>query len=620
LRVDLLTSLFPYTYDRLVNKRQVHLFSKIDDFPAEATVDRQNIVEWGVRSGLYIPIFTGGPAVHVISIDSVRSEHFWPEEYIPRLRLLGEILINALERKRIRMELEERLRFEALIASLSARFVNLPPEKIESEISTGLRSACEFFNVDRCSIGLFSAEGAQLVRVFEYHAAEAEPAPESVSKEQMPWYFEQLLQDNPVVMNRVEDLPPEAEKERRLCLVKGMKSLLAVPLKSGGVTMASCALVSVHAERAWPQVLVQRFRALGQVFANALARKQMQQQLQESYQEIEELKKRLEKENVFLRKEVKVLSTSNEIVGECRATKQVLAVADKVAPTDSTVLILGETGTGKELIARYIHNLSKRKERPLVTVNCGSLPPSLIENEIFGREKGAYTGALTRMTGRFEAADGSTLFLDEIAELPYEVQSKLLRVLEEGKFERLGSAKTIRADVRLIAATNRDLSAEVAAGRFRSDLYYRLNVFPVRVPPLRQRLEDIPALVWAFVREFEKKLGKRIDSISKRSIESLQHYMWPGNVRELKNVVEHAMIVCEGKILIPVAPAMAPQTEEKEESSATLQDIERRHIITVLERAGWRLAGKNGAAELLGMKRTTLQAKMRALGVTRPST
>ena len=247
-------------------------------------------------------------------------------------------------------------------------------------------------------------------------------------------------------------------------------------------------------------------------------------------------------------------------------------------------------------------------------VNCASLPPTLIESELFGREKGAYTGSLTKMVGRFELADGSTLFLDEIGDLPLELQSKLLRVLEQGEFERLGSSKTIKVNVRLIAATNRDLVKEVQEGRFRKDLYYRLNVFPINIPPLRDRKEDIPSLVWSFVRQFEKSLGKPIDSIPKKSMDALIQYSWPGNIRELKNVIEHAMILCPGKILsveLPVSTLM------EQSGSSSLQDMERRHIIDVLERTDWRLSGKNNAAEILGMKRTTLQSKMKALGIKR---
>ena len=296
--------------------------------------------------------------------------------------------------------------------------------------------------------------------------------------------------------------------------------------------------------------------------------------------------------------------------------KKILAQAEQVAVTDSTVLILGETGTGKELLARAIHNVSGRKDRPMITVNCASLPPALIESELFGRERGAYTGALTKMLGRFEIADGSTLFLDEIGELPLELQSKLLRVLEEGKFERLGSTKTVHVNVRIIAATNRDIGQDVAKGKFRKDLYYRLNVFPISIPPLRDRLEDIPLLVWAFIKEFEKKVGKRIDSVPRKSMEALQHYSWPGNVRELRNVIEHAMIVSGGRTLTVSVPQFA-SSETPEISN--LENIERSHLLSVLNKTNWRIAGKGGAAEVLGLKRTTLQSLMKRLGITRPN-
>jgi len=340
-------------------------------------------------------------------------------------------------------------------------------------------------------------------------------------------------------------------------------------------------------------------------------------QLQARLAEIEDLKQRLEQENIHLREEIKLQHLHEEIIGQSEPMRKVLMQAEQVAKTDSTVLIQGETGTGKELLAREIHKLSGRKDRPLVTVNCASLPPTLIESELFGREKGAYTGALTRMVGRFEVADGSTLFLDEIGELPPEVQSKLLRVLEEGCFERLGSTKPLRVNVRIIAATNRDLAKDVSEGRFRKDLFYRLNVFPLAVPPLRERPGDIPLLVWAFVHEFEKKMGKRIDTISRNRMEALQRYSWPGNVRELRNVIEHAMIVSSGKTLVIDPPRLGSAESPK---IRNLEDLERAHILSVLEKAGWRITGSGGAAEVLGLKRTTLQSKMKKLGIRRPST
>ncbi len=338
--------------------------------------------------------------------------------------------------------------------------------------------------------------------------------------------------------------------------------------------------------------------------------------LAERLQEIEQLRERLHQENIYLQEEVKLLGEHSEVVGQSIAMKKVLAQVEQVAPTDSTVLILGETGTGKELLARSIHKLSRRKDRALVTVNCASLPPTLIESELFGRERGAYTGALTKMIGRFEIADGSTLFLDEIGEIPLELQSKLLRVLEEGNFERLGSTKTLHVDVRIITATNRDIAQEVQEGKFRKDLFYRLNVFPIVIPPLRERPEDIPLLVWAFVKEFQKKMGKKIENISKKSMEALQSYSWPGNVRELRNVIEHGMIVSSDKTLVVHAPK--PASSETPDVR-NLEDMERRHIVGVLERNGWRVGGKGGAAEVLGLKRSTLYSRMKKLGINRPN-
>jgi PAS domain S-box-containing protein len=345
-------------------------------------------------------------------------------------------------------------------------------------------------------------------------------------------------------------------------------------------------------------------------------RKQMEDQLRGRLAEIEGLKQQLEKENIYLREEIELQNVHEEIVGRSKAMIEILAQVEQVARTDATVLIEGETGTGKELLARAVYRLSARKDRPLVTVNCASLPPTLIESELFGREKGAYTGAMTRMTGRFEMADRATMFLDEIGELPQEVQAKLLRVLEKGRFERLGSTKPLQANVRIIAATNRDLVHDVDEGKFRKDLYYRLNVFPIAVPPLRERPEDIPLLVWAFVRQFEKKMGKRIDHIPRKSMEELQHYPWPGNARELRNVVEHAMIVSSGKTLDVRVPRMASSDIP---ANLSLEDAERRHILGVLERSGWRITGQGGAAEILGLKRTTLQSKMKKLGIKRPA-
>jgi transcriptional regulator with GAF, ATPase, and Fis domain len=283
-----------------------------------------------------------------------------------------------------------------------------------------------------------------------------------------------------------------------------------------------------------------------------------------------------------------------------------------VAATGSTVLIQGETGTGKELLAQTIHSHSERGKRPMVKVNCAALPAALVESELFGREKGAFTGALNRQVGRFELADGSTLFLDEIAEMPIETQAKLLRVLQEGEFERLGSPRTIKVDVRVIAATNRDLAEEVKQGRFRRDLYYRLHVFPIQVPPLRERPDDIPRLVWEFANEFGERMGKKVRRIHASDMQALVAYSWPGNIRELRNVIEHAMIVSHGETLElhHVAPG-----SRQDAAPTTLEEVERRHIQATLKATHGRVKGAGGAAELLGLNPSTLYSRMRKLGI-----
>jgi formate hydrogenlyase transcriptional activator len=354
-------------------------------------------------------------------------------------------------------------------------------------------------------------------------------------------------------------------------------------------------------------------------------RKRAEEAAAAAYEEIRRLKDRLQADNVYLQEEIQLRYNYGAIVGQSPGIQKVLRQVEQVAGTPTTVLIQGETGTGKELVARAIHNRSPRHNRPMVTLSAAALPATLVESELFGREKGAYTGALTRQSGRFELADGSTLFLDEIGELPLEVQVKLLRVLEHGQFERLGSTRTLSADVRVIAASNRDLARMVKEGRFREDLFYRLNVFPIRLPPLRERPEDVPLLAWAFVKEFGRGLGKTVDSIPRATLEALQRYPWPGNIRELRNVIERAMIVARSPELhveLPSpfggadTPGFAPSAETPADG-LTLDEVQRRHILAVLQKTGWRVSGKNGAAAILGLKPTTLESRMARLGIKR---
>lgn len=345
-------------------------------------------------------------------------------------------------------------------------------------------------------------------------------------------------------------------------------------------------------------------------------RKESEEQLRKANEELHELKNQLEAENIYLQEELQVDQRFDEIVGQSDSIKYVLFTVSQVAPTDTTVLIMGETGTGKELVARAIHGASSRRDRSLIKVNCGALAPTLIESELFGHEKGAFTGAGARKLGRFEMANGGTIFLDEIGELPLELQVKLLRVIQENEFERLGGSKTIKADVRIIAATNRNLKLEVDKGNFREDLWYRLNVYPITVPPLRQRKEDIPLLVEHFANKYAKKLGKAITSISPRAIQSLQAHSWPGNIRELANVIERAVIHAKGSVL-QVVDRFEEAAEETSVSIKTLEEVEREHIIHALENVGWRIEGQNGAAKDLGINPSTLRARMLKLGIQR---
>ncbi len=378
-------------------------------------------------------------------------------------------------------------------------------------------------------------------------------------------------------------------------------------------------------QRRWFQMRVRRFRdrnaeRLIVVHQPVTEIKLAQEELTRALEEIAQLKERLQAENLYLHEELKDSYDFTEIVGNSPALRAVFRQVEQVAPTDATVLVLGETGTGKELIARAIHNRSRRSEHILVRVNCASLPATLIESELFGHEKGAFTGALTQRIGRFELADGGTIFLDEIGDLPLELQAKLLRVIQEGEFERLGSSKTIKVDVRLIAATNRNLEQAVAEETFRADLYYRLKVFPIIVPPLRERLDDIPLLVWYFIAKSHTRMGKNIKTVPMKVIDTLMNYAWPGNIRELENVVERAIIMSSGPVLTLNEPLgnnlpAAAQTTSGDES---LAEAERAHVLKVLEACNWKVKGKGNAAERLGLHPNTLRYRIKKLGIKVP--
>jgi formate hydrogenlyase transcriptional activator len=349
------------------------------------------------------------------------------------------------------------------------------------------------------------------------------------------------------------------------------------------------------------------------------AQKKTEKKLQGSYGEIQQLKDRLQAENIYLQQEVAREYNFGEIIGHSNVLSQVFLQVEQVAPMNATVLLLGETGTGKGVVARAIHGASSRKHRPLITVNCTTLPAALVESELFGREKGAFTGSDTRQIGRFELADGGTIFLDEIGEMPLNLQSKLLRVIQDGEFERLGSSRTTKTDVRIIAATNRNLADEIRDGSFREDLYYRLNVFPITLPPLRERKEDIPLLVDHFVAKFNKKIGKKIETVSKETMDKLQQHQWPGNVRELESVIERAAIISQGTALqvLDRFDSFQQTGELAGQDVKNLVALEQDLIRQALRKSGWRVEGKNGAAVILGLNPSTLRFKMRKYSICR---
>ena len=517
----------------------------------------------------------------------------------------------------LRVELEDRLRFERLIADLSAEFVNLDTDLIDGAIQDAQRRIVEALDLDLSALFQFSDGDALLLFTHYWSRPGFPPPPPQLSPIGLfPWAVNKILTGEMVCFSSVNELPPDVP-DRESMVSLGTKSNVTVPLIVSGRVVGALAFTAMRGERGWRPEVINRLSAVGQVFANALARKRAEAELRRVLTENAQLRDRLTGENVYLRHEIKARHGPREITGSSPAVRRVLQQIDQVAPAGATVLLLGETGTGKELIAAAIHERSPRASHAMVRVNCAAIPSALIESELFGREKGAYTGALTRQIGRFEVADGSTIFLDEIGELPADVQVKLLRVLQEKQIERLGSPRPIDVDVRVIAATHRDLERAVAEGTFREDLYYRLNVFPIMVPPLRERVEDIPTLAWSFMDEFSRALGKRIESIPKDQLLALQRYAWPGNIRELRNVIERAVIVSTGPRLI-IEPPRSRHTGTKR--SLLLLDVERDHIQAVLERTRWRVRGQGGAAELLGLKPSTLEGRMAKLQLRRPQT
>jgi DNA-binding NtrC family response regulator len=545
------------------------------------------------------------------------------QERTRELTGLTESLVREIvQREKTEEALRERLQFEEFLAGLSARFVNIRSDRVDDEIRDAMKLVLEYFRVERCGMIriLPDRQSWQLT-----HAALAEDVPPPpVGKEHpfslFPYTYEKLIHQREIhSFSKLDDLPADANVDRQTNIKWGIRSGLYIPILIGEAVAQIFAIDSVMSERVWPDELIPRLQLLGEIFANALERTRMENELRERLEEIESLKLQLEKENINLREELSQGQGFEKIIGSSDALNYVLFRVGQVAPTDATVLILGETGTGKGMVANAIHGLSGRKDRPMITVNCAALPANLIESELFGREKGAFTGAHARQAGRFEVADKGTIFLDEIGELPLELQSKLLRVLQDGEFERLGSAKTVKVEARVIASTSRDLRGEVRAGRFREDLFYRLNVFPVSIPPLRKRMDDIPQLVRFFTDKYARKIGRQIETIPKTAMRVLQEYSWPGNVRELEHIIERAVITTTGPVL-QIADRLEPLTDpdETDTSMKDMAAMEREHILRVLHETGWKIEGAKGAAKILNLHPSTLRFRIKKLGIKRP--
>ncbi len=515
-------------------------------------------------------------------------------------------------------ELEDRLRFETFISELSARFMKLSCSRVDEEIEHALQQVTEFFQGHRCGLMEVSADRNFSRLTHAWYAEGVRRVPDGNNcVEGLPWTYTRLVkQKEAIVFNDLSDLPPDAASDLPAYRAMGVRASFVIPVITGEEVCHVVVLQTMEGGAILSHEYVPRLRLLAEILVQAIVRRDAEEKLCLALKENSRLRHRLQQENLHLRQEVKELRQRSPIVGQSPVILSVLAQVEQVAVTGSTVLLLGETGTGKELFASAIHELSPRKNRTMVRLNCAAVPAALIESELFGREKGAYTGAIAKQIGRFEMAHESTLFLDEIGELPMDVQVKLLRFLQEKQIERLGNPKPIGVDVRIITATNKDLEEEVRSGRFREDLYYRLNVFPIAIPPLRERREDIPLLTLTFVEEFATTLGKHVDAISQSNLDTLMHYSWPGNIRELRNVIERAMILAtDGKLRIDVPNG----TNVKSVQSFGMEDVERKHVLSVLGMTGWRVRGKNGAAAMLGLKPTTLYSRITKLGLKRPS-
>ena len=506
--------------------------------------------------------------------------------------------------------------FERLAIRLSSSFSVLQAEDVETSVAWALEEIGTAFDVDECTLIAYGHGGS--AGVVQSWAVQPHPALNGKDLSQLPWLVERVARNAVTVITPTADLPHAAGRDVTFNECSGVAARLGVPVVVGSRVMYGLIVGSRKRHGDWSGAVIERFRLAGEIVGSSLAR--IQHAVSHGrLSAIDPAAPESDGEAVPASASV----ADNRVIATSASMRVVLQRVDQVSPLDATVLLLGETGTGKELLARAVHNSSRRRRHQLICVNCAALPATLIESELFGHERGAFTGATTMRQGRFELADGGTIFLDEIGDLAFELQAKLLRVLQEGEFERVGSSKTRRVDVRVIAATHVDLDEAVDEGRFRPDLFYRLSVFPITLPPLRNRPEDIPELVWLFIRRHERHLGRKIARVPADVMKLLQSHDWPGNVRELENVIARAMIhSTDGTLQLDESPRTEPRGKTAvgaaTESGETLDAVQRRHIERVLRECGGRINGAGNAANRLGVHPNTLRFRIKKLGVVKP--
>ena len=544
-------------------------------------------------------------------------------------RLLERVWVvetNVSALRETEVALERRQTFLELVAWVSSELVTAPDDRADELVEECLGEICGYFEADRSVIFWIGDEDpsvATSASIDYLWSTQGNPFGSTISLELYPKFMALLAAGKPVRIDDVSAMSEDFKGERKQLEKLGVKASMILPMTVADKIVGGLTVGRFRAHVPWSDDDEQDMIVLSELLANFVSRHRSHRALNNALLGLQRATDRLEAENVYLRGEVEPRQGFEEIVGNSNAILRCLQLVEQVAGTTTPVLILGETGTGKELIARAIHDLSDRGKRPLVKVNCAALPANLIESELFGHEKGAFTGADNAKRGRFDLANGSTLFLDELGEIPIELQAKLLRVLQEGEFERLGGTKTVKVDVRILVATNRDLGVAVQEGEFRSDLYYRINTFPIELPALRDRGGDIDLLVEHFVNIHASRLDRDVQEISAETMRQLRAYSWPGNVRELEGIIQRALISSSGQILELADPLISPTFDDGipkivSSSIADLKLVERDHILSVLENTNWKISGKSGAASQLGVPPSTLRSKMKKLRISRP--